>query len=97
MRSSLLFTHFMVRVLLHPTLMPFIFVTYNYLFLPFIAPNMLLIYLFRRILCVIHSARVSQVVCAPPFLLFSVLYFADKASKLITFLSTSFFFVYLSS
>jgi len=91
--SVLILTISMVRVLVLSNFDAFpLFATciYIFLFLLFIAPNMLLIYLFRCILCVFHSARVSQSSLSP-FLLFSVLYFADKASKIITFLPPRFF------
>jgi len=82
----------LVRVLLYPTLTPFIClpcVSTFFCFSPLLLPTCCS-YLSRCILCVFHSARVSQVVSVPFFLLFSVLYFADKASKLISFLSPLF-------
>jgi len=97
--SALLFTHFMVRVLIHPTLMPFICSSRisTFFFSPSLLPTCCSYISFDAscVLCIPHGSRRSFVL--PLFLLFSVLYFADKASKLITFLSPSFFFViYLS-
>ena len=83
----------MVRVLLYPTLTSFLCLPRVSTF--FVSPlhcsqHMLLIYLFRCILCVFtpHGSRSHP--CSP-FLLFSVLYFADKASKIITFFFLPFF------
>jgi hypothetical protein len=83
----------MVRVLLlYPTSTPVICLS-RYLFFfasPLCSRHAAHIFLSYCILCLFHLTRVSQVVCFFFFLKFSVLYFADKASKLITFLSPSF-------
>jgi hypothetical protein len=95
--SALLFTHFMVRVLIHPTLMPFICSSRisTFFFSPSLLPTCCSYISFDAscVLCIPHGSRRSFVL--PLFLLFSVLYFADKASKLITFLSPSFFLLFI--
>lgn len=96
MLSALLFTHFMVRVLIHPTLMPFICSSrISTFFSPLhCSQHAAPISLSTHPVCYAFCTGLAGRLCSS-FFLFSVLYFADKASKLITFLSPSFFLLFI--